>query len=89
MIKSISFSEGGYITERGDKVVFLESGLKKIDEFKSSHSHSYYDNMSDNGFIRNCRMIEDEDYRVRTLVISIHSWFGICLARNSHSRDEK
>ena len=38
MIKSITFHEGGYITSRSERTVFLESGQKKIDEFKKKKS---------------------------------------------------
>ena len=64
MIKSITFHEGGYITSRSERTVFLESGRKKIDEFKKEKSPSHWECMSDNGFIRNCRLIEEEDYKV-------------------------
>ena len=47
--------------------MFLESGQKKIDEFKKKKYPSYWECMSDNGFIRNCRLIEDEDYKVEDI----------------------
>ena len=67
MIKSITFHEGGYITSRSEGTVFLESGQKKIEQFKKKNSPSYWENMNDNGFIRNCRLIEDEDYKVEDI----------------------
>lgn len=67
MIKSITFHEGGYITSRSERTVFLESGQKKIDQYKKKKSPSHWECMSDNGFIRNCRLIEDEDYKVEDI----------------------
>ena len=67
MIKSITFHEGGYITSRSERTVFLESGQRKIEEFKKKKSPSYWECMNDNGFIRNCRLIEDEDYKVEDI----------------------
>ena len=67
MIKSITFHEGGYITSRSERTVFLESGQKKIDQYKKEKSPSYWECMSDNGFIRNCRLIENEDYKVEDI----------------------
>ena len=67
MIKSITFHEGGYITSRSERTVFLESGEKKIEEFKKKESPSYWECMNDNGFIRHCRLIEDEDYKVEDI----------------------
>ena len=67
MIKSITFHEGGYITSRSERTVFLESGQKKIDQYKKEKSPSHWECMSDNGFIRNCRLIEDEDYKVEDI----------------------
>ena len=42
MIKSITFHEGGYITSRSERTVFLESGQKKIEQFKKEKSPSYW-----------------------------------------------
>ena len=67
MIKSITFHEGGYITSRSERTVFLESGQRKIEQFKKEKTPSHWGCMSDNGFIRNCRLIEDEDYKVEDI----------------------
>ena len=70
MIKSITFHEGGYITSRSERTVFLKSGQKKIDQYKKEKSPSLFVFMIDNVFIRYFRLIVDDDYKVHYLVYS-------------------
>ena len=62
MIKSIEFKEGGYITPRKEKMVLTESGETKIKEYKKTQKDFDDGRLSDIGWVRRARLVENEDF---------------------------